>query len=109
MAGLRAALVSLRRAGCRTAYINGSFATSADKPNDYDACWDDDGVNLFTLDPTLLMFDSNRVSQKARYMGELFPTSAIVGSFGLSFLEFFQRDKASGATKGIIAIDLGGL
>ena len=28
---------------------------------------------------------------------------------GLSFLEFFQTDKDTGRTKGIIAIDLGGL
>ena len=29
---------SLRRAGCRTVYIDGSFVTSKEIPNDFDAC-----------------------------------------------------------------------
>ena len=40
MAGLRAALESLKSAGCRTVYLNGSFVTSKEAPNDFDACWD---------------------------------------------------------------------
>ena len=42
-------------------------------------------------------------------MGELFPTSIIADTDGLSFLEFFQTDKETGIPKGIVAIDLGGL
>ena len=61
------------------------------------------------LDPVLLTFDPGRATQKAKYMGELFPASIIADTGGLSFLEFFQTDKDTGRTKGIIAIDLGGL
>ena len=109
MTGLRAALENLKDAGCQTVYLNGSFATSKDLPNDYDACWEEAGVDPSTLAPVLLTFDPGRAIQKAKYMGELFPASIIAGTDGLSFLEFFQTDKDTGRPKGIIAIDLGGL
>ncbi len=107
--GFRAASESLRDAGCRTVYLNGSFVTSKTHPNDYDACWDEVGVDPTALDPVLLTFDAGRATQKAKYLGELFPASISADSEGLSFLEFFQTDKETGRPKGIIAIDLGGL
>ena len=109
MNGLRAALVNLKSAGCQTAYINGSFVTRKELTNDYDACWEETGVDPEALDPVLLTFDPGRAMQKAKYMGELFPASTIAATGGLSFLEFFQTDKDTGRPKGIIAIDLGGL
>ena len=109
MDGLRAALENLKRAGCRTVYVNGSFVTNKYVPNDYDACWEEAGVEPETLDSVLLTFDPGRVTQKAKYLGELFPASIIADSDGLSFLDFFQTDKDTGTPKGIVAIDLGGL
>ena len=109
MEGLRAALENLKRAGCRTAYIDGSFVTSKEVPNDFDGCWEEAGVDPFALDPVLLTFDPGRASQKAKYMGELFPASTIASGDGFSFLEFFQTDKETGRSKGIVAIDLGDL
>ena len=109
MGGLRAALESLKRAGCRTVYIDGSFVTDKEYPNDYDACWVEDGVDPLALGPALLIFDPGRVTQKARYYGELFPASAVADVEGLSFLEFFQIDRDTGGPKGIVAIDLGEL
>ena len=107
--GLRAALDNLKSAGCRIVYLNGSFVTNKDIPNDYDACWEEDQVDPDLLDPVLLTFNSGRAAQKAKYMGELFPASVIADVGGLSFLEFFQTDKDTGRPKGIIAIDLGDL
>lgn len=109
IAGLRAALENLEGAGCRTVYLDGSFATSKALPNDYDACWEEAGVDPEALDPVLLTFDPVRATQKAKYMGEFFPATIIAGVDGLSFLEFFQTDKDTGRPKGIIAIELGGL
>ena len=109
MSGLRAALENLANAGCRVVYINGSFVTSKEFPNDYDACWEEDGVDPTTLDPVLLTFDPGRATQKAKYMGELFPASGIAAADGFSFREFFQTDKNTGRPKGIVAIYLGGL
>ena len=108
MAGFRTALANLKSAGCRTVYLDGSFVTTKVIPNDYDACWDEDGVDPVLLDPVLLTFDEGRAAQKAKYMGELFPASIIANAGGLSFLDFFQTDKETGNAKGIIAIDLGG-
>ena len=109
LSGLRAALENLKDAGCRTVYVNGSFVTDKVLPNDYDACWEEDGVDPEALDPVLLTFDPGRATQKAKYMGELFPASVIASSEGLSFLQFFQTDKNTGKPKGIVAIDLDGM
>ena len=107
--GLRSALDNLKMAGCGTAYLNGSFVTSKESRNDYDACWEEAGVDPTVLDPVLLTFDPGRAMQKAKYMGELFPASVVADADGLSFFEFFQSDKDTGNPKGIIAIDLGDL
>ena len=109
MTGLRAALENLQVAGCRTVYPDGSFVTSKAVPNDYDACWEEAGVDPDVLDPVLLTFDPGRVTQKAKYLGELFPASFVADQDGLSFLDFFQTDRDTGERKGIVAIDLVGL
>ena len=106
MAGLRVALENLRDAGCGTAYIDGSFVTDKEYPNDYDACWEEAGVDPYLLDPVLLTFDLGRETQKAKYLGELFPATAVADAEGLSFLEFFQTDRDTGEPKGIVTIDL---
>jgi hypothetical protein len=106
LAGLQAALEALRTAGCRTVYIDGSFVTTKRIPNDFDGCWDLDGVDPALLDPILLTFDHGRAAQKAKYLGELFPAQFSEGGSGSTFLEFFQIDKESGNPKGIIAVEL---
>ena len=108
-AGIRAALDDLKTAGCLTVYVNGSFVTAKEVPNDFDSCWEEAGVDPSVLDPVLLTFDPGRATQKAKYLGELFPASAIASGDGFSFLEFFQTDKETGGRKGIIAIGLGDL
>ena len=102
------AIDSLRWAGCHTVYIDGSFVTSKEMPNDFDACWEEEGVAPELLDPELLRFDAGRAMQKARYLGELFPASIEATAEGLSFLEFFQTDRGTGRSKGIVAVELGG-
>lgn len=104
--GLRKALQSLLGAGCRTAYIDGSFVTAKEVPGDFDACWDPLGVDGNQLDPVLLDFSNRRAVQKEKFGGELFPSSALADLAGSTFLEFFQVDKATGEAKGIVAIDL---
>ena len=105
--GLWNALTNLKNAGCRTVYIDGSFVSNVNMPNDFDACWVETWVKPDALDPVLLTFDSGRATQKAKYLGELFPAAVPANSKGLSFFEFFQTDKHSGNPKGIVAVDLG--
>ncbi len=107
--GLREALLQLQSAGCRTAYVGGSFVSTEQSPGDYDCCWDTQGVDGRKLDPVLLTFYAGRVLQKAKYLGELFPSMATANVNGDVFLDFFQVDKETGAAKGIVAIDLGGV
>ena len=108
--GLEQGLKSLKVAGCSTVYIDGSFVTDKEIPGDFDACWDDSGVDLALLDPVLLNFDNQRAAQKAKYHGEFFPAhlEAETTPPYRIFLDFFQTDKATGDPKGIIAIDLSG-
>jgi len=108
LVGLRRALVALRRAGCGTVYLDGSFVTTKEHPADFDACWSVSGVNDELLDPLLLDFSQDRAAQKAEYGGELFPAEWLTPGFGVAFLDFFQIDAASGAGKGIVAVDLTG-
>jgi len=106
--GLASAMEELKAAGGRTIYINGSFVTSELNPNDFDACWDRDDVDLeylMTNAPTLLNLTDKRAAQKAKYKGELFPSDQPVDNYGTISIDFFQRDRLQNK-KGIIAIDL---
>ena len=99
---------SLRFAGCQTIYVDGSFVTAKNAPNDFDCCWEVNGVDAALLDPILLIFDPNTDAQKAKFYGELFPNVTEINT-GSTFLEFFQIDKENGRPKGIIALDLAGM
>ena len=98
--------MALKTAGCQTVYVDGSFVTDKEVPEDFDACWDLTGVDPDLIDPILLTFDPGRTAQKTKYLGELFPSTARSGNPGPVFLDFFQTDRDTGNPKGIIAIDL---
>ena len=73
---------------------------------DFDACWEADGVDADLLDPVLLDLRDRRRAQKAKYGGELFVADSPGEPGGRRFIDFFQRDRVTGAAKGIVAIDL---
>ena len=104
--GLKAALDALSAAGCRTAYLDGSFVTIKPVPGDFDACWEVAGVDIARLDPVFLTFTNGRAAQKLRFGGELFPADLPEGASGKTFLEFFQTDRRTGEPKGVIMLDL---
>jgi hypothetical protein len=107
--GLKRALDALKRAGCLRVYVDGSFVTEKELPNDYDACWDTQGVAAPLLDLVFLIFDAGRQAQKTKYHGEFFPAHLTEGGSGRRFLDFFQTDRSTGDRKGIVVINLGGL
>ena len=109
IAGLIAAIVPLRTSGCARLYVDGSFVTTKDVPNDYDVAWDPVGVDLAklkSLEPVFFDFNNRRAAQKAKFFGEFFPSSAAADPAGNTFLNFFQIDKHTGDAKGIVALDL---
>ena len=106
LTGLVEALRLLRAAGCQRVYINGSFVTSKERPNDIDVCWDIEGVDADALDPVFFDFSDGRAAQKARFGCEFFPAQAPEGITGRAFLEFFQFDKQTGEPKGIVELKL---
>lgn len=107
LTGLKAALDSLKAARCTRVFVDGSFVTAKEEPADFDACWDTSGVDPGRVDPVLLTFDPGRQAQKIKYQGEMFPAQFVADSIsGKTFMEFFQIDKGTGNSKGIIALDL---
>lgn len=80
-----------------------------ERPGDFDACWEAEGVDPSLLDPVLLDFSDRRAAQKRQYGGELFPADVAAEPRGTVFLDYFQRDRSTGGPKGIVALDLGTL
>ena len=95
-------------AGCKNIYLDGSFVTEKQFPGDFDACWDPTGVDLQKLNPVLLDFKDMRKRQKERFLGEFFPTSSYADNTTI-FLDFFQIDKYTGNSKGVICIHAPGI
>ena len=105
--GLQLAMEQLKAAGCRTIYIDGSFITNKINPKDFDACWEPGDVDLdyLRINAPRLFNYTDSAAQKAKYKGEIFRADQPVGNYGLTSLDFFQRDREKNP-KGIIAIDL---
>jgi hypothetical protein len=105
--GLLAALMNLAGAGCRSVLLNGSFVSEKELPRDYDGAWDTAGVDPALLDPVLLNFSNGRAAMKSKYLGELFPATAMATP-GVLYRDFFMRDR-NGVPKGVVHVDLGSL
>lgn len=105
--GLMVALSDLMVIGCVRAWLDGSYVTDKAVPGDYDLCWDTAGVDWNALDPALLDVDFPRTLQQLKYRGDVLP-NVIEAASGLPFQEYFQQNKNTGGTKGIIELTLRG-
>jgi hypothetical protein len=106
--GLARAIASLQVAGCRAVIVDGSFVTAKDMPGDWDAAFDPVGVDPAQLDPILIKHDDGRKAMRAKYLGDMFPWSAVAcGASGSIYHQFFQKDRA-GQPKGIVELKLRG-
>jgi hypothetical protein len=108
LAGFQIAVLALAAAGCTALFLDGSFVTDKEFPEDYDVCWNAVGVIAALLDPVFLDFDNQRAAQKLKYGGEFFPAhvvAAVLPAFS-TFLDFFQIDKDTGNAKGIVGLTL---
>ena len=107
MGGLLAACRNLAAAGCGDLLLDGSFVSAKALPGDYDAAWETAGVDPGRLDAVLLDFSNRRAAMKAKYLGDLFPASAVAAP-GVLYRDFFMADR-NGVEKGVVLIDLGSL
>lgn len=103
--GFEQATISLSKSGCKTIFLDGSFITAKPIPEDYDVCWDTQGVDQSKLDPVFFDFSNMRREQKWKYHGEFFP-SHILADGSNTFLDYLQIDKHTGNAKGIIKVNI---
>jgi hypothetical protein len=103
--GLLIALADLREVGCLRVWLDGSYVTDKERPGDFDLCWDFDGVDLDALNPALRDIHPPRPLQQERYRGDVLPNVVELGS-GLPIQAFFQQNKETGGTKGILELAL---
>lgn len=102
------AILHLKKAGCKYVYLDGSFTTNKEIPNDIDVCWDMNNVNLDTLnklEPVFFDFDNGRLNQKIKFGCEFFPADFIAKPPTTIYLDFFQEDR-DGSKKGIVGLKL---
>ena len=91
--GLAAALRKLGIAGCTRVVIGGSFISAKAEPRDFDAYYDNFGLDFELLDA---LFVEDTDSQQDVFCGELFPT--------IGYDRFLQTDK-EGTPRGVVALD----
>lgn len=106
--GLKAAIDELKRCGCKTLLLDGSFVTNKEITGDYDALWLREGVNFSMLDPVIKDIKYPRTAQKNKYDRELISIFAAHFLLNRGLVDFFQKDRDNNP-KGIIAIDLRGI
>jgi hypothetical protein len=108
MQGLRDAVQNFETSGVKILWINGSFITGKNEPNDIDGCWEyHAGVDLNKLDPVFIS-TAGRTAMKNKYGLDFFIANYVELGSGLPFPKFFQKNR-DGDPKGIIVIKLGGV
>jgi len=104
MRGLREAARNFEISGVKILWIDGSFITDREEPNDIDGCWEyTSTVDIEKLDPVFL---GSRDEMKNKYGLDFFIANIIEAGSGLPFPKFFQVNR-DGDSKGIIFVILG--
>lgn len=104
--GMKRLIDHLKSVNCRSLFVNGSFVTNKERPNDYDACWNVVGVKFEQIDPILLRADDvGKQDMLKKYGGDIRPDLFSPVETSGTYLEFFQIDR-NGEAKGIIELSL---
>jgi hypothetical protein len=107
--GLEKALELMASCGVERVYLDGSFVTDKDRPNDIDGCYDLAGdvtaEDVRRLAPIFPPNPSNRAEAKRRFGVDLFPAAATELGSGQPFLRFFQTDR-EGRERGVLSVEL---
>jgi hypothetical protein len=107
--GLEEALELMASYGVVRAYLDGSFVTDKDRPNDIDGCYDltEDvtAEDLKRLAPIFPPSPFSRAEAKRRFGVDFFPAAATELGSGQPFLRFFQTDR-EGRERGVLSVEL---
>jgi hypothetical protein len=107
--GIEEALELIAACGVVRVYLDGSFVTDKDRPNDIDGCYDlaehVTAEDLGRLAPIFPPNPSNRAEAKRRFGVDLFPAAAMELGSGQPFLRFFQTDR-EGRERGVLSVEL---
>ena len=106
--GLAEASENLSSAGVRKIWVNGSFITSKNEPEDIDGCWEyKQSVDVNKLDTVFLDINPPRKAMKDKYgVDFLISTVTLTDAKGKNVLDFFQVDR-NGNRKGILVVEIG--
>lgn len=106
--GLCSALESLAAAGVKRIWIDGSFVSAREEPNDIDGCWEwDPTVRMGRLNPVFLETWPPREAMKRKFGVDFLLSATIVDAQGRAIRDFFQEDR-DGNRKGILLVQLEG-
>lgn len=107
--GLEEVLELMASCGVVRAYLDGSFVTDKDRPNDIDGCFDlsEDvtAEDLRRLVPVFPPSPFNRAEAKRRFGVDFFPAAATELGSGQPFLRFLQTDR-EGRERGVLSVEL---
>lgn len=111
MKGLKGAVALLKQGGVPKVFVDGSFVSDKEEPNDIDGCWSSEGAIPEVLDSRFWDFKDetefrrNQESLKKEFGIDFFIAEIIEGGSGKPFPEFFQTNR-DGEPKGIIEVNL---
>ncbi len=104
--GLARLLLLLGEAGCRLAFVDGSFVTRERYPQDFDVCFQTEGIDNNLIDSCFVELSWGRANQRRRFGGEAFPIDFLFDWKGQTVREAFARTY-DGHPKGLIRLELG--
>ncbi len=103
--GLARMLLLLTEAGCRVAFVDGSFVTRERWPKDFDVCYEEEDMDLDLLHPILKDVSLGRAAQKRFFAGEALPANYPFDRSGRTMREAFARTR-EGNAKGLVRMEL---
>jgi hypothetical protein len=105
MRGLRLACEMFQKANVNRIWIDGSFVTEKEYPNDIDGCWGSTNSKKIQWQKIDQVFAGDRQNMKNKYGLDFFYADFIEAASGKPFPKFFQTSR-DGDVKGIILITL---
>jgi hypothetical protein len=112
LSGLAQVIQILKEAECKRIWVDGSFVTTKENPDDFDACYDLAKRSVLASQGWYPFQPIVRREQKARFGGEVFAYDAVADiddddpTKKIRYREFFQQRKGIKKPKGVVVLYL---